>query len=235
MQGMENISLPQTSQIHCPLDSDHTNNENVPMVAGDSSSSNQAHGYLTLELEIGCQECRLQFSSKASLNLHTKKTHHSPYCCKCSDVFSRLDVLDRHIQGHNLNAAIPCPYCQHPKLFARQDHLTQHLRGFHSMDIVIDASKNQRVRPVRKLKKKRYCSHIDCWEVEDSYGPPSRSQPPRRSFKTQSNYTDHLREVQDKIMFPCTAPGCARKGGNGFFRNKALLKHARDHHSRPLS
>lgn len=238
---MGNVSLSKPSQIRYipPTNTDHTdqtNDENTPMDEGVSPNSSQAHGHLVSDLEISCQECGLRFTKKASLSLHTKRTRHSPYLCKCKATFSRLDVLDRHIQAYTSEASISCPYCQtNPKSFGRQDHLTQHLRGFHNMDIVKDLDYNQRIRPVRKLKKKIYCLHVDCWDLEDSEGSSSPLQRRRRSFQTQSHYTSHLREVHDESLFPCTAVGCARKGGKGFFRSRDLLKHTRDHHSRSPS
>lgn len=92
-----------------------------------------------------CYQCGLQFTNKASLNSHTKKTRHTPYICSCNATFSRLDVLDRHIQAFTSNASISCPYCQtKPKSFGRQDHLTQHLRGFHNMDIITHPNNTSR-------------------------------------------------------------------------------------------
>ncbi|KAH6723615.1 hypothetical protein BKA61DRAFT_13825 [Leptodontidium sp. MPI-SDFR-AT-0119] len=193
IEGVGNVSLSKPSQIRYipPTNTDHTdqtNDENTPMDEGVSPNSSQAHGHLVSDLEISCQECGLRFTKKASLSLHTKRTRHSPYLCKCKATFSRLDVLDRHIQAYTSEASISCPYCQtNPKSFGRQDHLTQHLRGFHNMDIVKDLDYNQRIRPVRKLKKKIYCLHVDCWDLEDSEGSSSPLQRRRRSFQTQSH------------------------------------------------
>ena len=191
------------------------------------------HGHLAAGSEMTCQECEAQFTTKASLRLHTHETQHAPYRCLCEATFTRLDVLDRHIQVSNSETVFTCPYCQtKPKSFGRQDHLTQHLRGFHNMDLVGGVGEDTSLRPSRRPKKRLLCTHEDCMDMENEGTVPSPSGPRRPSFQSQKQLTSHLREVHDECPFPCKAAGCARKGRKGFFRNRDLLKHSKDHHSR---
>ncbi|KAI0518533.1 hypothetical protein F5B22DRAFT_644840 [Xylaria bambusicola] len=81
-----------------------------------------------------CIACLTPFSNNATLRQHGKRECHRPYGCTCGDAFSRLDGLERHIASKNKVNRFPCPLCardEAPKLFARADHLSQHLRTFH--------------------------------------------------------------------------------------------------------
>ncbi|PVH78922.1 hypothetical protein DL98DRAFT_633614 [Cadophora sp. DSE1049] len=234
VENLGTASMSQSSTMtFMGTNNDYTNDHKLLMEDDPFPRSSRDHGYLAPGSDTICQECEVQFTTKASLNHHTKETQHTPYQCICKATFTRLDVLDRHIQVFSSDATIYCPYCQNtPKSFGRQDHLTQHLRGFHNMDIIADTNSVQQPRPPRRPKKRLYCSHDDCWDVEDPETLPSSSRLRRPSFQGQKQLTSHLREVHDECLFPCPVESCARKGRKGFFRNRDLQKHMRDHHSR---
>ena len=234
MDDPDPLSMSQASSMNfLSPKNDYTNENNPEVECGLSSTSRQSHGYHAPGLTTMCQECEAHFTTKASLRLHTHETQHAPYRCFCEATFTRLDVLDRHIQVFNSEAVFTCPYCQStPKSFGRQDHLTQHLRGYHNMDIVVGVGEGAPIRPSRRLKKRLLCPHEDCMDFENEETAPSPSGLRRVSFQSQKQLTSHLREVHDECPFPCKAASCARKGRKGFFRNRDLLKHSKDHHSR---
>jgi hypothetical protein len=197
----------------------------------------RVHGLDQVGQEIYCHQCNMQFSTNALLHRHGRETQHAPYRCRCGTTFSRLDVLRRHIHTFQPKVSYPCPHCKKhrgSRAFARLDHLTQHLRGYHNMESGTESDESQPQQPPRKRKTTFKCPHDTC---SHSSGTSSGSdQSPSgvfssRTFQTRGEFTKHLREVHNESIFPCPEIGCSRVGGKGFFREKDLLNHVKDHHS----
>jgi hypothetical protein len=176
-----------------------------------------------------CNECSLHFPHNSALNNHAKQTQHAPFACICGVTFSRVDVINRHLEKHNPKAFYPCPHCSKfsgMKAFTRRDHLTQHLRGYHNIEVSSDTDDPQ---SSSSQKTALSCPHEDCSYHHD-VAPSSSSTNLRRYFRTRRDFTKHLREMHDESLYPCDAPGCGRVGGRGFFRERDLSKHQKDHH-----
>ncbi|KAF2647704.1 hypothetical protein K491DRAFT_614152 [Lophiostoma macrostomum CBS 122681] len=169
-----------------------------------------------------CQQCKEFFSAYYSLEYHVQKTGHTALFCDtqdCGKVCSRFDTFSRHRKSHEDDVPrFPCKYCKKYsglKGFKRKDHLNQHLRGYHNMDV----NKKGSVDYV-----KRFCTREGCPE----YQPRSSSK--EGSFKSTSDYSTHIRTVHDESDFPCTILGCDRVGGKGYLREIDLRKHMKKIH-----
>jgi hypothetical protein len=199
-------------------------------VAGESG-----HGEISVNSRLCCDECGTPFEKKAALALHAKHTKHAAYICKCGKRCSRLDVLERHIRTFQPTTTHPCPYCNKfrgSKAFTRRDHLLQHWRGHHNIELISDSDKSNSAMGTRpRLRKSLSCPHEDC---PYSFSQNSQAQHPFQeinpAFRTQSELTKHLREVHSESPFECTEPYCSRNGGRGFFRKGDLLRHQKEHH-----
>lgn len=84
----------------------------------------------------------------------------------------------------------------------------------------------------RKRKTTLKCPHDTCsYTSGDHLDQQLPGVSMRRIFQTRGEFTKHLREVHNESIFPCTEIGCSRVGERGFFREKDLLNHVKDHHS----
>ncbi|KAI1480809.1 hypothetical protein F4774DRAFT_377211 [Daldinia eschscholtzii] len=104
----------------------------------------------------------------------------------------------------------PCGYCQRhqgAKGFHRLDHLVQHLKGFHKIDVE------------DKLPK------------QGTGGIPTTAA----SVAAGSAATDAGNGSQVSLPqvppFPCTVIGCIKGGANGYVRETDLLEHQNMMHS----
>lgn len=201
-------------------------------------ATGKAHGRTTSGIALQCDECSTHFSTKASLYHHSQTSNHSPHFCFCGKGYSRIDVLDRHIQSLNyVSTTFPCPHCKKHrgiKAFRRRDHLTQHLKGYHHMDITSDSEDDdlsQKSKKTIRRKKEKFlrCPHKDCSSSKLVVFDNSVENP-EAPFHTQSQLTQHLREIHDECLFPCREDRCPRVGGRGFFRKRDLLKHMKEYH-----
>ncbi|CAG8957837.1 hypothetical protein HYFRA_00000177 [Hymenoscyphus fraxineus] len=185
------------------------------------------HGRRSTAAPYDCIQCGESSFSKADLLRHAKKQQHQPYACECGASFSRLDVLNRHLEKFSdEEPKYPCKYCKlhrGPEGFRRHDHLLQHMRNYHNHDI---ESKN--------LLKYSFpvCSYPECPEYRDeSFTKMSRKeQDQNKPFSSRSAYTKHMREAHNETPYPCDVPGCLRVGRKGYFREKDLIKHRKDEH-----
>jgi hypothetical protein len=190
------------------------------------------HGRLSTSTPNDCIECDETLCSKADLLRHAKETQHQPYGCECGALFSRLDVLNRHLESFSTDdPKHPCKFCKlhrGPNGFRRLDHLMQHIRNYHHLELEDEAamaeSRLKYVFPV--------CSHPDCPQYRDETFKrlPRKTQAENKPFSSQSAYTKHMREEHNECPFPCDISGCCRTGRRGYFREKDLLKHRRQAH-----
>jgi uncharacterized Zn-finger protein len=126
------------------------------------------HGRIATPTPFDCVECNESLSSKADLLRHAKEKQHQPYSCECGALFSRLDVLNRHLESLGTDEPKhPCKYCRRHRGangFRRRDHLTQHIRNYHHLELddestAASASRLKFYFPV--------CSHPDCPQYRD--------------------------------------------------------------------
>ncbi|KAH8674476.1 hypothetical protein BGZ60DRAFT_273093 [Tricladium varicosporioides] len=187
-----------------------------------------------------CIQCKESFDTKGALDTHAKYSQHSPYSCTCGKVFSRCDILDRHIHSIQPTRTYPCPHCkkyQGTKAFSRRDHLTQHIRGYHHIELSSDAESSSSASSpppsTHQVRKKSVlCPHSNCFDNRNLSlsGRAREFQGTRATFRTKSELTSHLRQVHDESLFPCVEMNCDRVRGRGFFRKRDLLKHQKDFH-----
>jgi hypothetical protein len=198
--------------------------ERTPHVAG--------HGRTLTSTLNDCVECEETFPSKANLLRHAKEAQHQPYGCECGSLFSRLDVLNRHLESFSSNdPKYPCTYCKlhrGPNGFRRLDHLKQHIRNYHHLEME-DANTGAESRLKYTFP---VCSHHGCPQYRNKAFQqlPRKSQAENKPFNSQSAYTKHMRDEHNECTFPCDVPGCSRIGRRGYFREKDLLNHRRQEH-----
>ncbi|KUJ11374.1 uncharacterized protein LY89DRAFT_243355 [Mollisia scopiformis] len=177
-----------------------------------------------------CHQCKKPFLNKARLDSHATRTKHLPYACRCGKIFSRFDVLGRHIDRFCPRELYPCPYCsKHSgfQAFHRPDHLTQHLQNDHNINWYVSESSEdpQECQISSNSTMTLACSYEGCeYHFE---------HPARRVFHARKDFTKHLRKEHDDSLFPCSATGCPKVRGNGYFRERDLIQHRRKEHGGP--
>jgi hypothetical protein len=204
---------------------------------GASLDTTSSHGSISTGSDKRCNECDTEFPTKTALYLHSKESDHSPHVCLCGKGFSRLDVLERHVQSsRSPDISFPCPHCKKyrgTRAFRRRDHLTQHLKGYHHVEPSTDSEDSSpswvsehSMPPARRKREKSFrCPHEGCDANSGAVGQSGII------FHTQSQLTQHMRESHDESLFPCQEARCPRVGGRGFFRKRDLIKHAKEHHT----
>ncbi|KAI0834254.1 hypothetical protein F5Y06DRAFT_307075 [Hypoxylon sp. FL0890] len=134
------------------------------------------------------------------LNSHAKDTSHKSYGCTCGAKFCRLDALTRHVSAQSGGLPQhPCEYCtrhQGTNGFRRHDHLIQHLKDYHRIDVE------------DKLPKLR-----------------TKASPPVATAGAVASM-DSSATLQAQVPpFPCNYFGCIKGGVNGYLRQIDLLEH----------
>jgi hypothetical protein len=199
------------------------------------------HGRIATETPFDCFECSAPLHSKAALRRHAKEMQHQPYACECGSQFSRLDVLNRHLESFDTREPeFPCKYCKLHRGadgFRRKDHLMQHIRNYHHHEIDVNFDTNDGSGSSPRLKYSfPVCSHEGCHQYRtDAFKNLPRSvQEADKPFASQAAYTKHMREEHNETAFPCDIQGCSRIGRRGYSREKDLIKHRREHADAPV-
>jgi hypothetical protein len=193
------------------------------------------HGRAETTTPFDCFACKTTLPSKADLLRHGKEFQHQPYACECGAAFSRIDVLNRHIESFGTDdPKYPCKYCKRHRGaegFRRLDHLNQHMRNYHHHEIDKEPIE-QKAKNTRLKYSFPVCPHLDCPQYRDGTFKelPHKIQAQQKPFESQSAFTKHMREVHNECTFPCDVPSCDRVGRRGYFREKDLLKHRREQH-----
>jgi len=191
------------------------------------------HSRTVTATPFDCVECSESLSSKADLLRHAKEKQHQPYACECGAVFSRLDVLNRHLESVGTEIPkYPCKLCKRHRGadgFRRLDHLRQHERNYHHLEMDHDSAN------ALESRLKNYfpvCSHSDCayYRDESFKTLPRSTQEATKPFPTRSAFTKHMREEHNECTFSCDVQGCDRIGRRGYFREKDMMKHRRESH-----
>jgi len=189
------------------------------------------HGNVRPNSTKMCDECHQVFKSDAELCRHARELQHRPYACKCSVKFSRIDVFERHLRKYQPgHPTYPCTHCKRHRGdngFKRPEHLTQHLRSYHHIEVgdrVTSAPYSRYKWPV--------CSHLGCHQYRDAkfFELAATEQDNTKPFASQADFTNHMREVHEESTFPCDVPHCHRVGGKGYSREKDLMNHRRAMH-----
>lgn len=187
------------------------------------------HGRIQPISAHSCHQCNQAFNSHADLHRHAREQRHASYACKCDQTFSRFDVLQRHLEQYLPGKPqYPCLYCKRHRGddgFKRKQHLTQHLRGYHHIGAEMRS-------PFGFGVAYPTCPHFECPSYRGLASQHlSRSErETQKPFRTQGEFTKHMREVHDESPFPCDIAHCPRLGGKGYFREKDFLKHRKDQH-----
>lgn len=170
------------------------------------------HGSIQSPEPNTCQECTQSFPSSAELERHAKSVHHAAFKCRCGKPYARLDNLKRH---WNHTPKFPCPHCTRytgVKAFAREYHLTQHLRTYHRIS---NSEDNETDTNNHGLQF--FCSWPNCTHQQLSFG-------------TKRQCTDHMRRTHNYSPFPCLVQGCGKVAGKGYFRESDLVNHSKKVH-----
>ncbi|KAE8442040.1 hypothetical protein EG329_003897 [Mollisiaceae sp. DMI_Dod_QoI] len=189
------------------------------------------HGRLNSDSPNDCAECGESLGSNADLIRHASKHLHQPYGCDCGALFSRLDVLYRHLDSLDTDdPKYPCNYCKRHRGadgFRRKDHLLQHIRNYHHLETEIHHLYGSR-------RKFLVCSHLGYSFYRDEAFLESTNRLTPKLFASQSAYTKHMREEHNESPFPCAVSGCSRTGKRGYFREKDLrVHHLKEHPTAP--
>ncbi|KAG4430019.1 hypothetical protein IFR05_014502 [Cadophora sp. M221] len=197
------------------------------------------HGLVSTVNPNTCLECGEYLSSKSNLLRHAKELQHQPYGCECGTSFSRLDVLNRHLDSFSSSAPeYPCKYCKRHRGrngFRRLDHWTQHIRNYHHHELEFEGQghpENDDPSSSRLQYNFPICPHPTCPSHRNAAfkAQPQSEQKKTRPFATQSAFTKHMRDIHNECTFPCDVASCERVGRRGYFREKDLLKHRREQH-----
>jgi hypothetical protein len=128
--------------------------------------------------------------------------------------FTRKDSVQKHLASkkHNLgtqdHACLLCSRC-----FARNDHVTQHLRQFHRVGNGMSTA-----NPV-------YCFHQECHGVENL-----QEAGYNLVLASNAELHKHIRRIHKHTPFECPVDSCDRKGPKGWFRKNDRVLHQRKHH-----
>lgn len=192
------------------------------------------HGQTLTQTPNTCLECGESLSSKSNLLRHAKELQHQPYGCECGSTFSRLDVLNRHLDSFSEEEPeYPCKYCKRHRGrngFRRLDHWMQHIRNYHHHEL------EGLPRDDPEFSRLQYnfptCPHPSCPSYRNTAfkAQPQSIQKKAKPFATQSAFTKHMRDIHDECTFPCDIASCERVARRGYFREKDLLKHRREQH-----
>lgn len=190
-------------------------------------STHTDHARIVPTLPNTCPECQDHFGTARELDAHCNKHQHRFYACKCGSVFSRSDVLARHLNRyHPTMPKYPCLHCNRHRGydgFRRRDHLTQHLQGYHHRQT------DQSIRPLGDYFSR--CPYPECPKYITSAMTISQRRgeyPP--CFESQAHFTKHMRETHDESLFPCKVPYCIKVGGKGYARERDLINHHKNLH-----
>ncbi|KAI1404168.1 hypothetical protein F4819DRAFT_166092 [Hypoxylon fuscum] len=172
---------------------------------------------------FSCAECNKSFSDERQLQHH----RHSVETCSCGKKFSRKDALDRHCASFvKATRNHPCKYCKRHRgngAFRRQDHLIQHLEGYHKFD----SGEIDKICPRKPDRVSLVCPHPLCeyhrGEEFESLGYEARRQ--QSPFKRYSDYTKHMKNIHKETRYPCFVEGCEKVDAKGYSTEEGLKKH----------
>ena len=160
-----------------------------------------------------CHECGANLKTQILLINHADATKHEVQKCKCGKRFRRPGDLSRHLEEFDSkNAKFPCSHCRRHRggeAFKRKDHLTQHLRTYHHIDV--------KARELYSYTH-RHCPYSECPEYRDNVIIPGVSWSEwyeQLPLKGQVAYTKHMREVHNESPFPCDVAHCPKIGERG--------------------
>ncbi|KAH8668061.1 hypothetical protein BGZ60DRAFT_42614 [Tricladium varicosporioides] len=160
-----------------------------------------------------CAECNGAFKYQTQLDWHGTVAGHAAYKCKFPDCKSEtacLKDLNRHQLCHvdNVPRRYPCPHCRKYRGengFKRNDHLLQHIRNYHHIEV--------------ESNRGEFCTHAVCryaW------------------FPDLETLTEHMLLNHQSLAYECKSEGCDRVGMNGFARKELLQVHLRKEHPSPF-
>lgn len=180
------------------------------------------HARIVSTLPNTCLECQNHFGTASELYVHCYKHKHQAYGCKCGSLFSRSDVLVRHLNRyHPTMPKYPCLQCNRHRGydgFRRREHLDQHLQGYHHHQT------GQSIRSLVYYTSR--CPYPECPKYVTSAVAISQSRGESIAcFKSQAHFTKHMRETHDESLFPCKVPYCIKVAGKGYARERDLINH----------
>lgn len=184
------------------------------------------HGFIQSGSKIQCDECKEEFRINHDLRVHATTRRHGAYTCKCTKTFTRSEDVQRHLSKFSSKIpSHPCLYCKRHRGmdgFRRKDHLTQHLRNYHHLELD--------TKP--QWMDLRICSHPECPQYRGPgfYLLARQEQRRQEPFAKVADFTRHMRELHDESLFPCQVPHCSKIRGKGYFRERDLINHHKKAH-----
>ncbi|TPX15957.1 uncharacterized protein E0L32_000291 [Thyridium curvatum] len=162
---------------------------------------------------------------------HSEVVHVSglPFECKCGDSFTKRTSLHRHILSLRESdttfecTEAGCTRYRKEKAFQRKDHLVQHLRTYHKWtpDQLAARFPSRPIRP--SMLKVCHFSNCPCYRDDSFTDLPIETRVLNTPFKTQSEYSKHMKDAHEWTPFSCDVPGCDKSGKKGYFSETALV------------
>ncbi|ESZ92402.1 hypothetical protein SBOR_7210 [Sclerotinia borealis F-4128] len=173
---------------------------------------------------FACHQCGDGFMNTGQLDQHGRNSGHSAYLCHypdCVTTTGRIDDLIRHQSCHKSKVPRhPCLHCRTYRGnngFKRKDHLRQHIRNYHKIDMEFHTGDIQ-LSPFR-------CRQTGC----DDYHVAQKQH-----LRSLDDLTQHMRNEHNASAFICPKQSCDRVGLNGFDTKKLLDVHIKNDHPSPF-
>ncbi|TGO52675.1 hypothetical protein BCON_0137g00150 [Botryotinia convoluta] len=174
-------------------------------------------------IRLACHQCEDLFEDTVNLDYHAYRSGHSAYICRypdCESTAGRISDLIRHQACHKKDVPRhPCPHCRTYRGsngFKRKDHLRQHIRNYHEIEINHTGSIHE---------SPFLCKHISCQDYVTMSNQDLRSL---------DDLTQHMLAEHNSSAFICDKMSCDRVGLNGFDTKKLLQDHIKKEHPSPF-
>ncbi|KAI2464584.1 hypothetical protein F4781DRAFT_412435 [Annulohypoxylon bovei var. microspora] len=192
------------------------------------------HHQIQRPTPFSCAECCNTFSNKSQLEKHAKSSQHCAITCSCGESFTRLQSLVRHQGLFRDNVPLfPCTFCKRHRGkhgFLRQDHLVQHLEGYHKLDSAEIRKAYPRMELLENSTERCLDPECEFYMPEEYESLPWIERCKIHPFKRRCQFIRHLKEAHKMTPFPCPVIKCKRVGAKGYTTMTGLEKHLVSEH-----
>lgn len=168
-----------------------------------------------------CSLCQTQMISQENLSQHLILTHHAnkPFkCSKCEIRFSKVQILQDHVNFIHKNQQFKCTYCG--TVFQKQSSLTQHYKKHEGASIFKCLICDIPYTDLRSLKRHE--------RVHATNGKPHKCNICSQQFVQSCDKIKHLRTHTDSRPYECEI--CHKRFNHvtSWKRHKAVHTNIRD-------